>query len=247
MEALKKAKQSNPNGRWFIKADATDMHMGLRESMQGKWTGDGDFGDGKLQKAKKKYDEQLVSIRGLGLNDRKGSEKVVGDLNKLTSQLSEDANFLKNGMKNAKDSYEEKRKQRNVPEQTLFALAWTVEGFEKLLDLNVKLTSNVNNLIALSLNQVKEVNIPKKLSTLRKDLEDYVKGMALKKRDPVSHLLVFMVSDELRSQKPYAIPVRALPYKSITDDGLRKLTDEVRESMSNVGMITVGKLFFMCC
>jgi hypothetical protein len=71
----------------------------------------------------------------------------------------------------------------------------------------VKLISIVNNLRALSLNHVKEVNIPKKFSMLRKDHEDYVEGMALKKRDPASHLLVFMVSDKL-SQKPYAIPVK---------------------------------------
>jgi hypothetical protein len=38
VEALKKTKQTNPIGRWFIKADATDMQMGLRESMQCKWT-----------------------------------------------------------------------------------------------------------------------------------------------------------------------------------------------------------------
>ena len=62
MEALKKTKQSNPIGRWFIKADATDMQMDFRNQC----SVNGQFGDGELQKAKKKYDEQLVWIRGLG-------------------------------------------------------------------------------------------------------------------------------------------------------------------------------------
>ena len=39
-----------------------------------------------------------------------------------------------------------------------------------------------------------------------------------------------MISDELRSKKPYAIPVRALPYEAITDAGLRKLRDELKEA-----------------
>ena len=242
MEALKKAKQANPSGRWFLKADATDMQIGLRESMKGSWTGDCDFGDGELQKAKKKYDENLGWIRGLGLNDRKGYETIASDLKKQVEELSKDVDFLATGMNNAKKSYEAKKKQKNVAEQTMFGLAWDVEGFKKLLDLNAKLTSDVNYLIILSLNQIREVNIPKKMCKLRKDLEEYVNGITLKKRDPASHLLVFMISDKLRSKKLYAIPVRALPYNSMTDSGLRMLKDELKETMSNMGMVTVGKI-----
>lgn len=61
-------------------------------------------------------------------------------------------------------------------------------------------------------------NIPKKLTELRKDLLEFIKGVTTKRREAASHLLVFMVSDEQRSSKPYAIPIRALPFKSITDD-----------------------------
>lgn len=90
-------------------------------------------------------------------------------------------------------------------------------------------------------NSATEVNTPKRLSELRKDLI-YVKGLTSKKREAASHLMVFMVSDELRCRKPYAIPVRALPYKSLTDDGLRKLRDEIRTAMNNIDMVSVGKL-----
>ena len=49
MQALEKAKQSNPEGRWWIKADACDVRKGLRESMRGVWAGDKDVDDGSLQ------------------------------------------------------------------------------------------------------------------------------------------------------------------------------------------------------
>lgn len=49
VEALKQAKETNPQGRWWIKADACDVRKGLRESMHGTWAGDEDLGDGSLQ------------------------------------------------------------------------------------------------------------------------------------------------------------------------------------------------------
>ena len=50
------------------------------------------------------------------LKDRKGCEKVVGDFKELTSQLSEDVEFVTIGIKNAKESYGMKKKQKNVAE-----------------------------------------------------------------------------------------------------------------------------------
>ena len=213
--------------------------------MRGKWSGDCDMGDGKLQAAKKKYEEHLGWIRCLGLKDRKGSETLAADLKTLTCQLTADLDFLTEGIKNAKASYEEKKKKKNVAEQALFALAWTVDEFERLFEMNKKLTLVVKDLVTIILKEVKGINIPKKLSVLRKDLEEYAKGLAAKNRKAASHLLVFMISDEQRSKKPYAIPVRAIPYKELTDTGLRKLRDEIREQMSALDMTTVGMLGFV--
>jgi len=52
-----------------------------------------------------------------------------------------------------------------------------------------------------------------------------------------------MVSDEQRASKPYAIPIRSLPYRSISDDMVRKLRDEIRDAMHELGMLAVGKKF----
>ena len=38
-EALKQAKNSTPEGRWWIKANGCDVRKGLRESMRGIWSG----------------------------------------------------------------------------------------------------------------------------------------------------------------------------------------------------------------
>jgi hypothetical protein len=55
----------------------------------------------------------------------------------------------------------------------------------------------------------------------------YLHGLFTKRRNPASHLLIFMISDELRNCKPYAASVRFLPYKSLTDKMLRDLQLEV--------------------
>ena len=90
----------------------------------------------------------------------------------------------------------------------------------------------------------RRVNVPRRLSELRKQLEEYIKGVTTKRHEAASHLLVFMVSDEQRSSKPYAIPIRALPYRSITDDMVRRLQDKIRDAMHELGMLAVGKKLF---
>ena len=49
-----------------------------------------------------------------------------------------------------------------------------------------------------------------------------------------------MISDELRNFKPYAVPVRVIKYKSITDAKLRELKEDLRKAMKECGMTTVG-------
>jgi len=52
--------------------------------------------------------------------------------------------------------------------------------------------------------------------------------------------MIFMIADELRNMKPCAIPVRRLPYKSITDNVLKYLRDEIRNVMNSIGMVVLG-------
>lgn len=50
-----------------------------------------------------------------------------------------------------------------------------------------------------------------------------------------------MISDELRNFKPYAIPVRVVAYRSITDDKVQELKEELKDAMKNIGMNVVGR------
>ena len=78
------------------------------------------------------------------------------------------------------------------------------------------------------------------LTAFRKDFPSYLKELYSKKREGASHVLIIMISDEERSLKPYAIPVRATPFKGITDARVRELRDEVRNVIISLNMTVVG-------
>lgn len=79
------------------------------------------------------------------------------------------------------------------------------------------------------------------LGSLQSNLLSYLKDLFSKKCIAASHLLVFMITDELRNRKPYAIPVRFLPYKSLTDVKTRELEQELEDAMRSTGMTVVGE------
>lgn len=47
--AFDQLKEVNPDGRFWLKLDATDLKVGLMESDSGVWNGDADLGNGELQ------------------------------------------------------------------------------------------------------------------------------------------------------------------------------------------------------
>ena len=66
-------------------------------------------------------------------------------------------------------------------------------------------------------------NIPSDLWVTQRLLADYLKQQYVEKRSAVTHLMVFMISDEQRNTKPYAVTVRVIPFQSITDAKVREL------------------------
>ena len=69
----------------------------------------------------------------------------------------------------------------------------------------------------------------------------YLKNLFKKKRTAASHVLVIMVAEETRNMKPYALPVQYIPYHSIRDQQLRDVLYKLKEVMTAMGMIVVGK------
>jgi len=49
-----------------------------------------------------------------------------------------------------------------------------------------------------------------------------------------------MIAHEFRNRKPYAIQIRFMPYKSITDSQLREAEMQLEVAMRNEGMTVVG-------
>lgn len=61
-----------------------------------------------------------------------------------------------------------------------------------------------------------------------------------KQREAASHVFSFMISEEQRNIKPYAIPVRFLTYSSITDKTVRDLKRQLVDEMRKLDMLSVG-------
>ena len=118
-----------------------------------------------------------------------------------------------------------------------------MNAYQTLKESNVSFITRCQDIISRCLGPSNQRgNIPSSLSELRKDLQSYFKDVFSKRREAATHLLVFMIADERRDMKPYAIPVRALPFKSMKDAKLRELRDELKAAMENIGMVTVGRL-----
>ena len=209
--------------------------------MKNKWSGDVDLGDGSVERLHDDYMEQLSFIKNIGLKYHRSDDKITLDLSRVKHQLEESMTFLTNGLGAAKKLYEDSLKRSNAAEQTLFALAWEIDGYEKLKESNSTMTGTIEGLRKRVTGEEQRGNLAKDLADFRRDLQSYTKGLFGKKREAASHLLVFMISDELRNFKPYAIPVRVVAYRSITDDKVQELKEELKDAMKNIGMNFVGR------
>ena len=207
--------------------------------MRHKWSGDCDLGDGKLNSLFEEYTSRRKFCQGLGLKERKAN--LHTDLSKVISALDKDLNFLQDGEKEAYKSYSSKQKQFNASEDSLFALAWTYEGFKTLIAMNKELKSTACNIQSRLMGSAVSGNVQKDVGRFRHSIFKYVQSFYSKKRKAASHLMVFMVADEKKNVKPYAVPVQFLPYHGVTDAKIRELVGELRKCMVNLGMTVVGE------
>ena len=75
---------------------------------------------------------------------------------------------------------------------------------------------------------------------LVKEVKGYLRNLFKKKRIAATHVLVLMLSDERRNKKPYALPIRYVPYRSMRDQYVRDLTRDVKLKMQERGLNLVG-------
>ena len=201
--------------------------------MRGEWSGDEELDSGTLQLLYQEYKSRCAAARDLGTRESNFIE--------MNSVLDADLTFLTKGEKTAKEEYEKALQVSSKRESTLMELAWNSTGFTELVKQAKEFRAEVTLYLSY-LQKGEHSKVKKFLPPLTKKLLQYLHGLFTKRRNPTSHLLIFMISDELRNHKPYAVPVRFLTYKSLADKKLRYLQLEVETKMKIMGMVVVGKL-----
>ena len=86
----------NPNARWWIKGDGTDVVKGLWQSVTGEWSGDVDLDDGGLQELYKEYCQRNNTFEVVGLQG-KSVEEIKSKLISLKDMVQGDVKFTSSG------------------------------------------------------------------------------------------------------------------------------------------------------
>jgi hypothetical protein len=85
-------------------------------------------------------------------------------------------------------------------------------------------------------------NVVMALKNIEQDMLAYLRNLFMKKRQPAAtHVLLFLVSDERRNKKPFAMPVQYIPYHSIRDQFVRDMTNNIKRGMMKMELKPVGK------
>lgn len=243
MAAFEELKEVNPDGRYWLKLDATDVKEALMESMKGAWNGDEDLGDGKLQELRRQYDERVTLVAGLP--SCANCDDLELGLRTCLDQLCEDILFLDDGFNNAVEQYWKKYTNLSTAEEALKSSNWNVIEFQTLLQqaqlLKQAYEAELNNLHPAPVTPDMFRRVKEFLRALASEVKSYLRNLFKKMRTAATHVLVLMLSDERRQKKPYALPVRYISYRSLRDQYVRDFTKDVKQHMTQRGMTIVGK------
>ena len=239
---LLQAQKRLPNSTWWIKGDATDVTEGLRESVQLQWSGDVDLNDGHIQHQYDMYQQRLKTCETFGLLDNGGSataEQIITQALSILEELHQ--LFCADRLKTAKQAFDLQAQNSdrgvNMPK-----LAWDVAEFEQLQNKVEDLIADIKHVRQIMQNALSkaEANIPRQITAIRKRLRQFIIQVTRRKRISATHVFVFMISEEHRAAKPYAIPVQMFPYRSVKDRQLHGMVDRLRAEMLSVGMCVRG-------
>ena len=209
------------------------------ESQKKVWNGDVDLNDGKLQDLRDEYDdknEKMCLLRSSNI-----PQSTIEDiLQETISNLTAEIDFLDSGFKASKAHYEEKFKQTNCPESTLKDANWDVVEFHILLQQSQKLKQDFKNVLSSPSGSDISNATRCLVNSLASQYSQYLRNFYKKKRTSASHVVVTMLSDERRSTKPYALPVRYVPCTTLKDQDIRTFNQELKQEMKKRNMILAG-------
>ena len=219
------------------------MKAALMESQRGEWNGDVDLGDGKLAALRATYDERVQSAEQSGKATT--ALELEQKLRQCLDVLDQDIEFLSSGIREAVDVYRKKYAAQNTPEETLKAANWDVVEYQTLLEqcqsFKGSYTQQLRCLNPAHVNQDIFERCRLEVKDLTPDFKLYLRNLFKKKRTSASHVVVLMVADEQRKTKPYALPVKYIPCRTLKDQFVRDLTREVKVQMKERDLLTVGK------
>lgn len=231
--------------RYWIKVDGTDIKPALQESKKGEWNGDIDMGDGHLQELRAEYDRRKKLTEDMSKPGICSDQILCSMIDDLTSDIP----FLNSGLQNARELYQKKFSNPATPSETLKQLNWEMVEFNLLLGQAQQLLLFLEQQLPQlqpSLNKQIRDHAINNLAQKKITFQTYLTNLFKKKRQPAAdHILVFMLSDERRKQKPYAMPVWYIPYHTLKDQFVRDFTVLLKQEMEQFGLKAVGRLSFL--
>jgi len=144
-------------------------------------------------------------------------------------------------------AYSEKLQSERQKEKELIVLSWKVKELNDLGQTGRSLHSEVCQLrhnIQQGQCRWREDNVPRQLKVLRDKTVAFIMGITRHQRVPATHILVFMISNEDRNKKPYALPIQCIPYKGLSDAKVRELANKVIHEMVKRKMKVAGMNFY---
>lgn len=254
MAAFDQLKEANPKGRFWLKLDATDLKEAIMESVKGVWNGDVDLGDGKLQELREKYESSLNLLNGLssyallnllnGLSSYNSGRELEVGLQQWIDRLEEDVIFLDSGYKEAVAVYTKKYNNPSTADEALKNANWDVVEYQTVLQQSQTLKqayeAELSHLNPAVMTPQDLRAVKASVRGLASDAKTYLRNIFKKRRTAATHVLVLMLSDERRSKKPYALPVRFIPYRNLRDQYVRDFTREIKQHMTERGLALVG-------
>ena len=149
----------------------------------------------------------------------------------------------------ANDHYHDKLQstQSSSNAKTLFDAGWKVEELSRLMSLCQKLIATISQLIEVVPDNSIDMIIAGQLSEMRDMVTTFIHDLSRHQRQVATHIFVLMISCEQRDAKPYAIPVQCLPYKSINQQHMREIVNNLMQEMISTGMKVAGKFCVVWC
>ena len=132
--------------------------------------------------------------------------------------------YLMYQLQKANTEYEEKLEAGHTSDQTMFSLSWDIEELNRLNSEGRSLRTEISAAIDVCNPDTSEQhNLPRKLTSIRKQLSEFIRKVTHFRQKPATHIFVLMISSTLRNQKPYALPVQCVPYAGLKELDIQRL------------------------